>query len=228
MTKRNHHLADERRTTKDEALMAVLRPSSFVLRLPSGVRRRPQQRVPGQQPQEGQQRVHARFLGVVDVQRRERGQQRRGQGGHPPAAAPAEQPQSDGPHQRHGQRAEEGRRKTQRPLAAAGQTQPPSRRVIVQRRLDVIGRPARQLADALRRHLGRHRLVVPQALAVQAVDAQSKGQQQDSQQRQVVPLCHLKNAHSPRPHLSLNLSLSLDLNPATRNSPSPSDTADRA
>jgi len=153
------------------------------------------QRIPGQQCQRDQQGVHARFLAVVNVERRHSHQERSCGRSYAADVQWAKEPPRNDPGKTHTEDAEDRRRETQRPLAprrhaADASTDPagPARdNVVIQGRLDVVCGPAGQFRQPLPGYLCGHRLVVPDALRVEPVQPQAQCQPEDRDQQHALP-----------------------------------------
>ncbi len=146
------------------------------------------QRLPFHQAHEGQHRasgqhrqqhVHARFLRIVNLEGADGRQKGRGQPGPTPHQRP---PQSIGQqHQDHPQQRGEGARGR---LTGTSQPQPAAQQPVVEGRVDIVGRVP---GDGGQVSLGQGHagaLVVPQALGIQAIEAQAQSQEQDEQKQQ--------------------------------------------
>ena len=99
------------------------------------------------------------------------------------ASRPTRGPNSRVPSQcgqGHQQQPEKEGGEGHRPVTAARQPRPTVEQQVVAGRVDVAGGVGDQVGQALARQVDADRLVVPQALGAQAVEAQGKGQEHDA------------------------------------------------
>ena len=90
---------------------------------------------------------------------------------------PPRQLQGKDSQQRHAEHTKEERGEAQAPFAPARQAAPAGDHIVVKRRLDVVGGPACQLAQAVLRDGGGYAFVIPEALGVEQKGAQRQRHQ---------------------------------------------------
>src|SRR5262249_44573879 len=122
------------------------------------------------------ERVHPRFLAVVDGQRRQREQRRRSQADRRRAGASA-----DPPDERDRQGPGKRREQAERPLGGVGRGGQDRKKEVVGRRRDVAKRRRGDRGERPPRHHRADALVVPQALNAEVVQAQGQPDQRQEE-----------------------------------------------
>jgi hypothetical protein len=133
---------------------------------------------------EGQQRVHARFLRKVDVEERERQEQRRRQPHHRPGQTLADQVDH-----RDGGCAEQGGKQADIVGRVAKGCDPVVEEQVIERRMLVeVDRPLQQFRDAVVRHPHAERLVQPHPFCAKKEETQRRADQRDQDDKPRRPL----------------------------------------
>jgi len=149
----------------------------------------PQLRQHGQATQQGHKDVHPRFLRIVHLEGRQRCEQPGEKPFYRPEEAPAERPGHG--HDAHtGQRGEAPHRE----LTATENASPGVQQVVVQRWMDVQGGTTSDGSQIATRKGHAGALVVPQALSIQAVEAECCGE--DKQDGEPGPLTRVPTSFS--------------------------------